>query len=112
MPLSLFSYYRYYQFPCPTIITELTKVDSLPGSHIQVSVGDGNGYADTAKSRLCMSWHVIGTLQSMLVVGLILWNYAIEDGFHVNPHIWITVLIDAQSTTRMLREDIDDTSLR
>ena len=112
MPLSLFSYYRYYQFPCPTIITELTKVDSLPGSHIQVSVGDGNGYADTAKSRLRMSWHVIGPLQSMLVVGLILWNYAIEDGFHVNPHIWITVLIDAQSTTRMLREDIDDTSLR
>ncbi len=59
-----------------------------------------------------MSWHVIGTLQSMLIVRLILWNQAIEYGFHVNPHVWITILIDAQSTTRMFCEDVDNTSLR
>ena len=59
-----------------------------------------------------MRWHIIGTLQSMLIVGLILWNYMIEDGFHINPHVWITVLIDAQSTTRMLRKNVDDTCLR
>ena len=46
----LFSNYRYYQFSCSTIIPILTEVDALPGSHIQVSVGDGNSYAYTAKS--------------------------------------------------------------
>ena len=59
-----------------------------------------------------MSRHIIGTFQGMLIVGLILRNQAIEDGFHVNPHVRITVLIDAQSATRMFREDIHDTSLR
>jgi len=59
-----------------------------------------------------MCWHIIGTLQGMLVVGLVLWNQAVEDGFHINPHVWITVLIDAQSATGMFCEDIDDTSLR
>ena len=59
-----------------------------------------------------MCWHIIGTFQGMLIVGLILRNYTIEDGFHVTPHVWIAVLINAQAATRMLREDIDDTSLR
>ncbi len=27
--------------------------------------------------------------------------------FHINPNIWISVLINAQSTTRMLTEDVD-----
>ena len=107
-----FSYYCCYQFPCPTIIAELTKVDSLPRPHIYASVGDGNGNAHTAKGRFCMCWHIIGTFQNMLIVGLILWDKTVEDGFHVNPHVRITVFVDAQSATRMLREDIDDTSLR
>ncbi len=108
----LFSDYRYYQSSCSTIIPILTEVDALPGSHIQVSVGDGNSYAYTAKSRLCMCWHIISSLQSMLVLWTILWDKTVEDGFHINTYVWIRIFIDAQSATRMLAEYVDDTSLR
>jgi hypothetical protein len=36
----------------------------------------------------------------------------VEDGFHVYTNIRVSVLIDAQSTTRMLTEYVEDTSLR
>ena len=108
----LFSNYRYYQFSCSTIVPKLTEVDSLPGSQIQMPVGDGNSQAYTAKSRLCMCWHIISTFQSMLVLRSIFWNKTVEDGFHINPYVWIRIFIDAQSATRMLAEYVDDTSLR
>ena len=59
-----------------------------------------------------MCWHIIGTFQGMLIVGLIFWNETVEDGFHINPYVWIRIFIDAQSATRMLAEYVDDTSLR
>jgi predicted DNA-binding protein (MmcQ/YjbR family) len=59
-----------------------------------------------------VGWHIVCTFQRMLVLRTVLWNQAIEDGFHINPHVWITVLIDAQSATRMLREDVHDARLR
>ena len=62
----LFSNYRYYQFSCSTIVAIFTEVDSLPGSQIQMPVGDGNSQAYTTQSRLCMCWHIISTFQSML----------------------------------------------
>ena len=108
----LFSNYRYYQFSCSTIVAIFTEIDSLPGSQIQMPVGDGNSQAYTAKSRLRMSWHIISFLQSMLVLWTILWDKTVEDGFHINPYVWISIFIDAQSATCMLAEDIDDTSLR
>ena len=55
--------------------------------------------------------HTRQAFQGMLIVGLILWNYAVEDSFHINPHVRITVFVDAQAATRMLREDVDDTCL-
>ena len=37
-----------------------------------MSVGDGNGYAHTTQSRLCMCWHIIGTFQGMFILWTIL----------------------------------------
>jgi hypothetical protein len=48
----------------------------------------------------------------MLVLGTILWNQSIENGLHIQTNIWICILIDAQSTTRMLAEYIHDARLR
>ena len=59
-----------------------------------------------------MSWHIVSTFQSMLVLWTILGNEAVEYGFHIYPHIRVCILIDAQSATRMLAEYIDDTRLR
>ena len=59
-----------------------------------------------------MCWHIISTLQSMLILRSILWYKTVEDGFHINPYVWISIFIDAQSATRMLAEYVDDTSLR
>ena len=47
----------------------------------------------------------------MLVLRAILWNQAIEDGFHIYTNIWIAILVDAQSTTGVLRKDIHDARL-
>ena len=108
----LFSNDCYYQFSRPTVITVLAKVDALPSSHIQTPVGDGNGQAHTTQSRFRMSGHVISTLQCMLIFGSILWNKPIENGFHINTNIGGSILIDAQSATRMLAEYIDNACLR
>ena len=82
-----------------------------------------------------MSWHVISTLQGMLILWTIdfvflchdsairastmalaapsaLRDKTIEYGFHVNTHIRICILIDAQSAARMFTEYVDDTRLR
>ena len=37
---------------------------------------------------------------------------SVEDGFHIHTNIRISIFIDAQSATGMLREDVHDTSLR
>ena len=47
----------------------------------------------------------------MLVLRSIFWNETVEDGLHINPYVWISIFIDAQSTARMLAEYVDDTSL-
>ena len=91
----LFSNYRYYQFSCSTIVAIFTEVDTLPGSQIQMPVGDGNSQAYTTQSRLCMCWHIISTFQSMLVLRSIFWNKTVEDSFHINPYVWISIFIDA-----------------
>lgn len=59
-----------------------------------------------------MSWHIIGTFQCMFVLRTILRDQLIKDCLHIHTDIWIIVLIDSQSTTGMLCEDVDDASLR
>ncbi len=44
----------------------------------------------------------------MLILRSIFWNKTVEDGFHINPYVWIRIFIDAQSAARMLAEDVDD----
>ena len=48
----------------------------------------------------------------MLILRTILRNQAVEDSFHIHANIRVTVLVDAQSTTSMLREDVHDARLR
>ena len=59
-----------------------------------------------------MSWHVISTLQRMLIFRAILRNKTIEYGFHVNTNIRVCILIDAQSATCMFTEYVNNTCLR
>ena len=109
---SLFSYNCYYQLSCTTEIPVLAKVDTLPGAEIQTAIGDRDGDADTAKCRFGMSRHIVSPLQRMLVLRAVLRNQTVEDGFHIHANIRITVLVDAQSTTGVLRKDVHDAGLR
>lgn len=93
------------------MIAVFAKVNALPDSHVQTSVGDGDGQADATQRRLCMGRHVVGSFQCMLILWTVLWDEAVEDGLHVGPHVWVGILIDAQSATRMLAEYVDDASL-
>jgi hypothetical protein len=77
-----------------------------------VSVGDGDGQADTAQGRLCMGRHIVSSFQRMHILWPILRDKAVEDDFHIYTNIWICILIDAQSAARMLAEYVDDTGLR
>ena len=110
--ICLLSNDSYYQLSCSTIISILAKVDALPSAEVRATIGDGDGDADSAQRRLGVSRHVVGTFQCMLVLRTILRNQMIEDGFHIHTNIRISILVDAQSATGMLRKDIHDASLR
>ena len=84
----------------------------MPSAKVQTAIGDGDGNADTAQRRFGVGWHIVCTFQRMLVLRTILRHEAIEDGFHIDANIRITVLVDAQSATGMLREDVHDACLR
>ena len=47
----------------------------------------------------------------MFILRPILRNEVVEDCFHVHTHIRVSILIDAQSATGVLREDVHNTSL-
>ena len=110
--ISSFAYDCYYQLSGTAVIAVLAEVDTLPGAEIQASIGDRNGDADTAQCGLGVSRHVIGALQGMLILWTVLRNQTVEDGLHIHTNIRICILIDAQSATGMLRENVQDTNLR
>lgn len=58
-----------------------------------------------------MCGHIIRPLQRMFIVRLVLRHQVVEDTFHIAPHIGVVIFVYAQSTTRMFREDINDTRL-
>ena len=58
-----------------------------------------------------MSRHIVCTFQSMLIFRAILRNKTIENGFHIYTDIRVCILIDAQSATCVLAEDVDDARL-
>ena len=109
---SLFSYNCYYQLSGAAVVAELTEVDALPRSEVQTTVGNGDGDTDTAQSGLGVGRHIISTLQRMLVLRAVLRNQTVEDSLHIDANIRITILVDAQSATSVLREDVHDARLR
>ena len=108
----LFSYNCYNQLSGTAEVAKLTEVDPLPGAEIQSAIGDGNGDADTTQCRFGVGRHIVSTLQCMFVLRTVLRNQAVEDSFHVHTDIRVAVLVDAQSATSMLREDVHDARLR
>jgi len=112
IPLCFISYNCYHQLSGTAIIAVLAEVYALPSAKIQTSVSNRNSNTDTAQRGLGMGWHIISSFQGMLILWTVLRNQTVEDGLHIYTNIRISILIDAQSTTGMLREDVHDTSLR
>ena len=113
-----------------------TKVDALPGAEVQAAIGDGDGDANTAQRGFGMGWHIISTLQRMFVLRTVLTlsnsyslgrvdasitllslvrhfrHETVENRFHIHTNIRVAILVDAQSATGVLREDVHDARLR
>ena len=86
------SYYRCYDFPGSSVISELTEVNALPGAQVEPSVGDGNVDAHTGNDALGMCGHVVRAFEDVTVVRHILRYEPIVNSFHVTPHVRIPVL--------------------
>ena len=110
MPILLFSNNCYYQLSGTAEIAELAEVDPLPSAKVQAAIGDGDGDADTAQRRFGVGRHIVSTLQRMLILRTILRHETVENRFHIHTNIRVTVLVDAQSATGMLREDVHNAS--
>jgi hypothetical protein len=107
----LLSYNCYYQFSGAAVVAELTEVDALPCAEVQPAISNGDGDADTAQRGLGVSRHIVCSFQRMLILRTVLWNQTVEDCFHVHANIRVTVLVDAQSATGVLREDVHNARL-
>ena len=112
LPEASFSYDGYDELACPAVVAKLAEIDALPGAQIQPAAGNGNGDADAAEGRLGVGWHVVSALQRVLILRTIFRHKAIKNRFHIHTDIRVAVLVDAQSATGVLREDIHDTRLR
>ena len=106
--LLLFAHDCYYEIPSTAVVAVFAEVDALPSAHIQTAVRDGDSQTHAAQCRFGMRRHIVGTLQRMFILWSILRDKAIENSLHIHANIRISILIDAQSTTGVLTEDVDD----
>ena len=108
----LISYNRYDKSSRAAVVAVFVEIDALPRAEVQPAVGDGDGEAYTAQNRFCMSRHVVQSFEGMLIVGTAFGYQAVEDGLHIDTHIGVAVLVDAESATGVLGEDVHDAGLR
>lgn len=86
------SYYRRHDSPGPSVISELTEVNALPGAEVQSPVSDRNVDANTRDDALCVCWHIVGAFKNVAVVRHILRNEPVENRLHVSSYVWVPVL--------------------
>lgn len=110
--MSLFSYDGSHQPTGTAPMAVFAKVDALPCAHVQPTVGNRDGKAYSGKCRLGMGWHVVITLKRVYIFRTSLGYDTIKNRLHVYTHVRVAILVDAQSATRMLTEDIQDALLR
>lgn len=105
--IQLFSCDRRYNLSCSAVVSKFTKVYSLPSAEIQSAVGDWNSKAVADEGAFGVGWHIVVALESMLIIGLTFLHHAVEDALHVDADIWIGILVDSQSSRRMLDEKVE-----
>ena len=80
----------------------------MPSTQIEPPVGDGNGEAHTAENRFSVSRHIVNPFEGVLVFGTSFRYETVEDGLHIDTDIRVAVLVDGESATGVLGEDVDD----
>ena len=58
-----------------------------------------------------MGGHIVDSLQGVLILTAVLRNKPVENGFHIQTHIRVSIFVDSESATGMLAENMDDASL-
>ena len=92
------------------MVAEFTKIDALPSAYVQTATGDGDGDVDSCKASLGMCRHVVAAFKGVLVIGLVLWYEMVEDCRQVTTYIWVVILVQAESTTGVFDEKVQQTS--
>ena len=80
----------------------------MPSTEIEAAVRDGDSEADSAEDGLGVCRHIVQAFEGMLVVGTAFGNQAVEDGLHIGTHIGVAVLVDGETATGVLGEDVDE----
>ena len=93
------------------MVAEFTKIDALPSAYVQTATGDGDGDVDSCKASLGMCRHVVAAFKGVLVIRLVLRDEMVEYGRQVATHVWVVVLIETKSTTRMLHKQMQQPHL-
>ena len=107
----LFSNNRDDKSSCAAVVAVFVEIDALPGAEVQSTVGDGDGEAHTTQNRFCMSRHIVQSFEGVLIVRTAFGYQSVEDGLHIDTHIRVAVLVDAESATGVLGEYVDDACL-
>lgn len=95
-----------------TVVAELTKVDALPSSKVEPSVGDGDIDAHTGNDALGMCGHIVRAFEDVTVVRHIFRYKPVVNSFHVTPHVRVPVLADTQCAAGMLHKEIEQSCFR
>lgn len=98
----LFARYSCDNVSGSTVVSEFTKINSLPSAEIKSAICDWNCKTVTDEGAFCVGWHIIVAFEGVLIIWLTLSDHAVEDAFHVDADVWICVLIDCQSGRCML----------
>ena len=103
--------HRCYDAAVATVVAEFAEIDALPGAEVEAATGDGYGEAYAEEGALGVGGHVVGTLHSVLVVGLVLSHEAVHNLTEVSAHVGVGILVDGQCTRGVLHEEIKQSHL-
>jgi hypothetical protein len=86
-----------YQIPAPSVVSEFTKIDALPGAHIKLSMRDGYGKFTTGKYRFDVGRHIITALHRMLIPGFVFRNQFVKYRFKIIKDRGVGIFVNANA---------------
>lgn len=101
---------RRHESPSVLCSPELAQVNALPGSQVELPVGDGNGDTGAAESRLSVAGGIVWSFVGV-TPGERFGHYLVEGHVHICAHVAVEVLVEGKTGRRMLNKEGEDANL-